>query len=324
MFAAFVAPGDGLFRKLDSLAAVREALAQADARVWIDLESPEEGELLALRELWPLDEEALADCLYGEPWPRVDDFDTYIFLVLYGLFGLKEAGEVDPHRLAVFCGPRFLVTVHRQPLLTVRQVKARCGRHPEVLIGRGVDAVLCALIDGMVANYLRVADRYEEQLDALEDQSFREDVDASLLPKLADLRRDLLQLRRLATAQRELLRPLIIGEYDFISEALSQRFQHVRDDLSQVIDAVNGLREVMGGVYQNYHSALAVRTNEIMKVLTIYAGILLPLTLIAGIYGMNLPLWPAPESPWSFWVVMGIMGGITLMLYAQFRRRKWL
>jgi magnesium transporter len=84
------------------------------------------------------------------------------------------------------------------------------------------------------------------------------------------------------------------------------------------------MREVMSGVYQNYQSALAGRTNEIMKVLTIYAGILLPLTLIAGIYGMNLPLWPAPESPWSFWVVMGIMIGITLLMYAQFRRRKWL
>jgi magnesium transporter len=193
-----------------------------------------------------------------------------------------------------------------------------------VLLGRGVDAVLCALIDGMVANYLRVADRYEERLDALEDRSFRDDVDASLLPALAELRRDLLQLRRLAAAQRELLRPLMVGEFDFISESLGQRFQHVRDHLSQVIEAVNGMREVMGGVYQNYHSALAVRTNEIMKVLTIYAGLLLPLTLIAGIYGMNLPLWPAPESPWSFWMVMGIMGGITLILYAQFRRRKWL
>jgi magnesium transporter len=324
MFVAFIAVGDGSSRKVDSPAAVREALGGDGVRVWIDLEAPDEAELLALRELLPLDEEALADCLHGEPWPRVDDFDTHIFLVLYGLFGLKEAGEVDPHKLAAFCGPRFLVTVHRQPLLTVRQVRARCGRHPEVLIGRGVDAVLCALIDGMVANYLRVADRYEERLDALEDRSFRDDVDASLLPALAELRRDLLQLRRLAAAQRELLRPLMVGEFDFISESLGQRFQHVRDHLSQVIEAVNGMREVMGGVYQNYHSALAVRTNEIMKVLTIYAGLLLPLTLVAGIYGMNLPLWPAPESPWSFWVVMGIMGAITLLLYAQFRRSKWL
>jgi magnesium transporter len=115
----------------------------------------------------------------------------------------------------------------------------------------------------------------------------------------------------------------VLGEYDFVSGSLSQQFQHVRDHLSQVIDTVNGLRELLGGVYNNYHSVLTGRTNEIMKVLTIYAGILLPLTLIAGIYGMNLPL-PASNHPLSFWGVMGAMAGITLLLYAYYRRRKWL
>src|SRR5262249_8151204 len=161
--------------------------------------------------------------------------------------------------------------------------------------------------DLMVENYLRVAQHYEQRLDALEDQSFRPDVDAQLLSGLAELRRDLLELRRLASAQQDLLRPLMLGEYDFVSSSLSHQFQHVRDHLSQVIDTVNNLRELLGGVYQNYHSALAGRTNEIMKVLTIYTGTLLPLTVIAGIYGMNLPLWPGPENPWSFWVVLAIM-----------------
>jgi magnesium transporter len=292
--------------------------------VWVDLEAPDQSELHALRDVFQLDDESLCDCLDGEQWPRIDDFGEHIFLVLYGLFGLKEGGEVDPHKLAVFCGRRFLITVHRHPLLTVRQVKARCGRHPESVIGRGVDYVLCAIIDAMVENYVRVAERYEDRLDALEEESLRPDVDAPLLAKLADLRRDLLELRRLATSQRELLRPLMLGEYDFISGSLSQQFQHVGGHLSQVIESVNGLRELLGGVYQNYHSALSSRTNEIMKALTIYAGILLPLSLITGIYGMNVPLWPAPESPWSFWIVLGVMIVITLILYVHFRRKKWL
>jgi magnesium transporter len=168
-----------------------------------------------------------------------------------------------------------------------------------------------------------VAERYEDRLDALEEESFRPDVDAQLLSELSNLRRDLLELRRLATSQRDLLRPLMQGEYDFVSSSLSQQFHHVRDHLSQVIDSVNSLRELLGGVYQNYHSALAGRTNETMKVLTIYAGILLPLTLIAGIYGMNLPI-PAADKPWSFWVVMAIMAATTWVLYAHFRRRKWI
>ena len=323
MFMAFIYSGDGLLQKVDTVDAIRQAWQQPDVRVWVDIEAAGGPELSALRDLFHLDEESLHDCLQGEQWPRIDEFEEHIFLVLYGLFGLKEGGDVDPHKLAVFCGPRFLITVHSQPLLTVRQIKARCGRHPESVIGRGVDYTLCAIIDVMVDNYLRVAERYEERLDVLEDHSFRPETDGRLLLDLADLRRDLLELRRLATSQRDLLRPLMHGEYDFVSGSLSQQFQHVRDHLSQVIDTVNGLRELLGGVYQNYHSTLAGRTNETMKVLTIYAGILLPLTLIAGIYGMNIPL-PAADKPWSFWVVMGIMIVTTVLLYVHFRRRKWL
>ena len=322
MLMAFIDSGDGSLRKVESVDAIQAGWRQG-VRVWVDMEAADEQELTAIRDLFRLDNESIHDCQHGEQWPRIDEFDDHIFLVLYGLFGLKEGGEVDPHKLAVFCGPNFLITVHRQPLLTVRQVKARCGRHPESVIGRGVDYALCAIIDVMVDNYLRVAERYGERLDALEDKSFSPDVDAGLLPELSELRRDLLELRRLATAQRDLLRPLMHGEYDFVSGSLSQQFEHVRDHLSQVIDTVNGLRELLGGVYQTYHSTLAGRTNETMKVLTIYAGILLPLTLIAGIYGMNIPL-PAADQPWSFWVVMGIMLVTTLVLYWHFRRRKWL
>jgi magnesium transporter len=323
MLTAFVHTADGSTQKVDSIDAVRAAWERPDVRVWIDLESPEEQELLALQEIFRLDEEALQDCLHGEQWPRIDDFDRYIFLVCYGLFGLKERADVDPHKLAAFCGPRFLITVSREPLLTVRQVKARCGRHPEAVLARGVDHTLCSIIDAMVDNYLRVADRYEKRLDELEDKSLLPDVDETLLTDLAELRRDLLELRRLAASQQELLRPLMLGEFDFVAASLSQQFHHVRDHLSQVIETVNGLRELLGGVYNNYHSALTNRTNEIMKRLTIVAGIMLPLTLIAGIYGMNIPL-PASNHPLSFWGVMGLMAGITVLLYAYFRRRKWL
>ena len=131
MLTAFVYSAAGVLEKADSMEAVEAAWRQPDVRVWIDLESADEKELSALRDTFNLDAESLEDCLQGEQWPRIDEFEEHIFLVLYGLFGLKEKGDVDPHKLAVFCGARFLVTVHRQPLLTVRQVKARCGRHPE-------------------------------------------------------------------------------------------------------------------------------------------------------------------------------------------------
>ncbi len=324
MGIGFVLLPDNKCRPLKSLDELVELWPRQDVRLWVDLESPTEKDMQRLGEIAGLDEEALDDCLHGEQQPRIDEFEGYIFLVLYGLHGLKEQEDLDPHKLAAFCGGRFLITVGRHPLLSVRQVRSRCGRHPETLLVRGVDAVLFEIIDTMVDHYVRVIDRYEDRLEALEEQSFETDVDEEVLEEAAEVRRELLELRRLAVAQRQLLQPVAKGEYDFVSETLSQQFSHVSDHLSQVIDTVDSLRETVVSIRANYHAGLTRRTNDIMKVLTLYAGIMLPLTLVAGIYGMNLPLWPPSNHPLSFWGVLVGMVFIAGLMLVYFRRRKWL
>lgn len=311
-------------QRLESLDDLAELWPLEDVRFWVILESPSDEELLRLGQIAALDEEALDDCLHGEQQPRIDELESYIFLVLYGLHGLKAQEDLDPHQLAAFCGNRFLITVVRHPMLSIRQVRARCGRHPETLLARGVDVVLFEIIDTIVDNYLIGADRYEDHLEELEERSFASAVTEEILEEAAEVRRDLLQLRRLAVAQRHLLLPVAKGEYDFVSETLSQRFSQVCDHLSQVVDTVDSLRETIVSIRDNYHAALTRRTNEIMKVLTVFAAVMLPLTLIAGIYGMNLPLWPPSDAPLSFWGVLGIMAGIGAAMLVYFRRRKWL
>jgi magnesium transporter len=322
----FVLLPDKICRPLASLDELATLWAREDVRLWVDLESPSDEELQRLGRIAGLDEEALDDCLRGEQQPRVDEFESHIFLVLYGLYGLKEHEDLDPHKLAAFCGSRFLITVVRQPLLSIRQVRAHCGRHPETLLMRGVDVVLFEIIDTIVDNYLRVADRYEDRLEVLEEKSFDVDVDdgEALLEEAAEVRREVLELRRLAVAQRQLLLPIAKGNYDFVSETLSQQFSQVCDHLSQVVDTVDSLRETVVSIRDNYHTALTRRTNEIMKVLTVFAAVMLPLTLIAGIYGMNLPLWPSSKQPFSFWIVLTVMTSIAGVMLYYFRRRKWL
>lgn len=295
-----------------------------DARFWVDFEKPAEADLGALRDLMGLDQASLEDCLHGEQRPRIDEFDDYIFIVLYGLVGLDNPSEFDPRKLAAFCGTRFLITVHREPLRTVRTVLERCGRNAAGALAKGVDSILYSIIDGMVDKYVVVADRYEGELEQLEEKSLDPTVDEQILADSGTVRRDLLHLRSLATSQRELLTPVAKGEYDYVSDSLEQQFSHVRDHLSQVIDLVDALRERLNGIRDNYHTALADRTNVIMKTLTIFATIMLPLTFIAGLYGMNLPLWPPPEHPLSFWGVLVAMVAVAAVLLAYFRRKRWL
>ena len=324
MIEGFARLHDGTCTTLTSRDDFAAVWADDQARVWVDLAEPGESELRGVGELVGLDGASLEDCLHGEQRPRLDEFEDHIFIVLYGLVGLDDPHAFDPRKLAAFCGDRFLITVHREPLRTVRQVLDHCKRHTAATLAKGVDAVLYSIIDGMVDKYTVVADRFDQDIERLEDASLDPAVDEGILAASATSRRDLLHLRSLATSQRELLAPVAKGMYDYVSESLEQRFSHVSDHLTQVIDQVDALRERLSGIRDNYQTALASRTNAIVMTLTIFATIMLPLTFIAGVYGMNLPLWPPPDHPLSFWGVMAAMAIVAVVLLVYFRRRKWL
>ena len=324
MFTGYVRRADGTTRTLDSVTDLAEQWLDKEAAIWIDLEEPSEDEVRAVDAVIDLDDEAWEDCLHGEQRPRIDEYETYIFLVLYGLPGSNRETDARPRKLAAFCGGRFLITVHREPLRTIERLRKRCRQHAGHFLQSGVDHLLYYIMDGMVDNYLRVAETYEARLEELEERSQDPAVDGSLFADVSELRWDLLGLRRVAAAQLELIEPISEGEYDYISETLGRQFAHVRDHLLKVLEHVDNLRELMNGVRDNYHAALANRTTVIVQTLTIFAAILLPLSLIAGIYGMNLPLWPKPDHPATFWGILGVMGLAAFGLLLYFRRKRWL
>ncbi|HUU82409.1 MAG TPA: magnesium transporter CorA family protein [Phycisphaerae bacterium] len=324
MLTGFVRQSDGTIDTLDTTEAVTAASARKGVELWIDLEEPTDDEVHAVGAAFRLDAEALEDCLSGEQRPRIDEFEDYIFLVLYGALRPDGNSEFDPRKLAAFLGPNAVITVHRQPIRSLSNVRDRCRRNARNLLDRGADFVLYSIIDAIVDNYILAADEYEQRLEDLEDDSLRLDVDESILARSGELRRELLELRRLATSQRELLTPVAKGEYEHVSEVLEQRFAHVEDHLMHATELIDALRDRLNAVHDNYHNALAHRTNAIMKTLTLFATIMLPLTLVAGIYGMNLPLWPPPDHPASFWGVLGGMLAITGTVLYYFRRKYWL
>ena len=324
MFTAFARFRDDSVQGLPSIDALADAWSRDDTVVWVDLEDPAEEELRALDRVIPVDEAALEDCVHGEQRPRIDEYDDYVFVVLYGAIGAEADPGLQPRKLAAFCGRRFLITVHREPLRTIRTIRERCSRHPASVLANGVDVLLYQIIDMMVDNFVDLADRCESRLEELEDASLAPGVDESILEGVLNLRRELLEIRRVAASQRGLLTPLAEGEFDYVSETLGQRFSHVRDHLIKVVELIDGLRERLSGVRDNYHTAVANRTNEVMKTLTVFAAVLLPLSVVTGIYGMNLPVWPPADHPFSFWgvlVLIIVMGG---GLLAYFRTRKWL
>lgn len=323
MFTGFARQPEGATEVLGSIEDLAKAWAVTGTTVWVDFEAPTEDDLWALDRIIDVDDSSLEDCLTGEQRPRIDEFEDYLFMVFYGLLA-ADADEFSPRKLSVFLGPRFLITVHHEPLRTLADVRERCRKNPSQTLSRGVDFVLFNLIDGMVDRYVQVAEGYEERIDDLEEASIAPEVDESVLEDSAAMRHQLLDLRRLAMSQRDLLTPLAKGEYEYISESLEQRFRHVCDHLTTVIEQTDSLREHLANVRENYHTALTNRTNEIVKRLTLLATVMLPLTLIAGIFGMNVPLWPVPDHPASFWAILLAMGLFAGGLLRYFRRIRWM
>jgi magnesium transporter len=324
MISGLATHANGSIALIDTLEAARHALSQKESVVWVDLEAPTEAELHGLGETANLSAEALEDCVHGEQRPRVDEYDDHFFMLLYGLLGAEGQTDVTPRKLAAFLGPRFLITAHTQQLRTIAAMRDRCARNSSKALSDGVDGILYRIIDGMVDKYLLVADQYELLLQKLEDRSLEETADDELIPDVNSLRRKLLELRRLAVSQRELVAPLAGGEFDHISDSLEARFRHVADHLAQVIDVVDSMRERLNGVRDNYHTALADRTNAAMKTLTTVATIMLPMSLVAGIYGMNVPIWPEGNDPRYFWALVGFMALLGGGLAVLFRRMRWL
>ena len=235
-----------------------------------------------------------------------------------------EDEQPTPRKLSVFCGERFLLTVHDGPLRATRILREKIERHPQRVLRKGVDVLLYTLVDQIVDIYVDVAEDYEKTLEALEDRSFEISSEETFLEETADLRKKIVELRRIAVAQRSLFNPIAKGNFEFVSPKLEQSFQHIVGHLTHTIELIDGMREMLGGVVANYHSNVAKETNDMVKTLTIYAAILLPLSLIAGIYGMNVPIWPNPNKPVTFWYVITVMMLIAGGSAVYFRKKKWL
>lgn len=324
MFTLFALPGNGAPQTATVIEDVRGYLEDEQSVLWIDIERPTQEELDAIGALFQLDAEALEDCLLGEQRPRMDEYEHYLFLVMYGAMADDREHVYAPRKLAIFFGKRFIITVHRDALPSVTEVRQRCEKHAAYLLRRGADYLLYLIIDGIVDNLAVVVDHFEERLERLEEASLMADVSTSILGELAELKRDCLDLRRIAASQGEMVYPMARGELEEISEPLEARFSHVRDHLIKTVEMIDGVRDLLNGVRDNYHAMLANRLNAIMKTLTLFASVLLPLSLIAGIYGMNVALWPGPEVAWAYPAILTGMALFGAGMYTYFRFRRWL
>lgn len=294
------------------------------AHVWVDLENFDEWTLMLLGEAFNFHPLAIEDCLHGEQRSRIDPYEGHIFMVLYAPMLNDDQEFIGSRELAIFCSAQFIVTIHHLPMQSMTNVRTRCCRDPENVLGRGMDHLLHTVVDGVIDGYQPLLDRMESEVTGLEESALN-DPESALLERISSLKSELLQVRRYITPLRESIGQLARGEYPFIGKNIRPYFRDALDHLVRITEMMDLYRDQVMGARDVYMSALSQRTNEVMKTLTLFATVMMPLTLISGIYGMNFEtLWPPTNHPMGFWIVIGAMILISAGLIFFFRRKRLL
>lgn len=294
-----------------------------EARFWVDIEAPDEATLEALLEQrFGFHELAAEDSLSPVTLPKYDAFPEYDFFIFRAVdVNVNEHGS-QTYKLAAFVGRDFLFTIHSEPMLPVDDVHTRLPSDRR-LLGNGPDFLLYSIVDQMVDAHFPLLDRIEECVDDLQESIFR-DAHPQHLDELLHLKRDINVLRRQSMPQRELLNQISRGDAQFVRKEHLIYFRDLYDHMFRISETIDVERDMMAGTMEAYLSVIANRTNEIMRVLTVVSTILMPPTLIAGLYGMNFTFMPELKWPHGYAFALTLMALTSFGMLLWFRRKGWI
>lgn len=264
----------------------------------------------------------MEDVLNTEQRPKLEDYDDYLFVVLQRLRYDRRAGHVAREQVSLVLGKGFVLSFQESQSELFEPVRQRIHAAKGRLRGQGPDALLHALLDAVVDEYFGLLEQLGEEIERLETQILDRPSPISMR-SLHRLKRELMAVRRSVWPLREVIGGLERLESPLLKPGLDLYLRDVYDHTVHVIDTVESYRDMLAGMLDVYLSALSNRMNEVMKVLTVISTLFIPLTFIAGLYGMNFKYMPELEWHWGYFAVLCLMAGVVLGMLVFFRRKRW-
>jgi len=290
--------------------------------LWVDLQTPTPEEADVLTRVFGFHPLAVEDCWHEPQHSKVDDYGNYVFMVVHGVRYDAEHDEFKTHELNIFLGESYLVTFHTYQSRSIDSAKENVRRHPP-LMTRGMDFVLHQVVDRVIDNYFPKLEIIESKIDELETELIA-NVRPELLTRIFELRRTVANLKRIATQEREMVIQISRGDFPFISEKAQIYFKDIYDHLFRIVEGADTHRETLNVMIQVYVSMVSNQLNHTMRVLTLIATVMLPLTVITGIYGMNFDFMPELHWKIGYPLVLLLMLIVSVSMVTYFRRRNWL
>jgi magnesium transporter len=308
------------------IAAISEVIGRANHRLWVDVIDPTDGDLHMLDEEFGFHPLAMEDARRRHQRPKLDRYDDFLFMVFYGLELVDD--QVAAREVALFIGSNFLLTMHDGPLASIEEAARRCrahADHPHGAQSKEIGLLVHTVLDSIVDGYFPVIDALEERIEAIEEIVFNAgQADHGQQALIFHLKKDLLAVRRVLTPERDVMIEIVRREDPTFGPEVLPYFQDVYDHILRVTDAVDLYRDLLTSVLEVHLSMTSYRLNEVVKRLTSSSIILMTMTLVAGIYGMNFH--HMPELGWQFgyaWA-LALMVALGATLIVIFRRIDWL
>ena len=321
MIRSYLANPDGTIDCGLSTARIRQARADDQSLLWVDIEGPEDTEVELLLEVFDLHPLTVEDCIMPNVRPKLEEFERYLFVVLQGL--TRHDGKLKPVELDVCLGKNFLITIRSERIKSVEDDCARVEKKSPIF-RRGSDFLFYAITDSLIDSYFPILDEVEARVDELETRLLTDSTEHTLR-ELFHVYNELMMLRRALAPHREILSRLNRGDLPFITAANALYFRDIYDHLLRMSDLVDACREVTTMSLEAYATIVSNRLNEIMKTMTAFATLSLPLVIVTGIYGMNFGEHPELAAMRGLFHLLSLtmLGSIPMMLFF-FRKYRWL
>ena len=265
----------------------------------------------------------LEDIVNTQHRPKIDEFDTYLFIVFKMLY-YKGDDELYFEHMSMVVGDGFVLTFQEADGDVFDPLRERIAQGKGKIRSAGSDYLMYAILDAVIDNYLSVIEAFGDKVEDLENEVFLAEPSNTISNNIQLHKREILKIRRLMVPLREVINKLQKTDSSIIDEKTHNFLRDLYDHIVHVNENIELYREMVWGLMEMYMSIISNKMNEVMKVLTIIATIFIPLTFIAGVYGMNFDNMPELHYKNSYFILLGVMAVIFVMMLIYFRRKKWL
>ena len=290
--------------------------------VWADIAEPTDEDARILREDFHLHGLPVEAAVQRETQPKVESYEGYLYLVLHGINFQAAEHTFETHETDFFLAPNFLVTIHDGQRRSIAHVSEICTRAHHIL-SEGTVALLHRIVDTMVDHYRPEVDELEGRLDEIEKDVI-ESTSHQLTGDILAIKRDLTSFRRIVVPQRDVVGRLARREFDLINQEMAYRFRDVYDQFAHMAEDAIVYQDRVTGILDAHLASVSNRLADVSRVLAVVAALFGPLTVITGVFGMNVPLPSLSGDPqFQFWEIIGLMVLSSAGLFVWFKRKGW-